>query len=162
MGLNRPLHLRGAVDGLAADCRRAVGALVRSQRVRLELTQQELGERLGMNKTAVSNIELGQKPLAAEHYEDLFIGVFGLDRVKVAAFLLRHSNPYLHQFTHGPGSAPELDFMTPPLPARPAAERARVDAVAKERARSREMAIRKACQETRYRVVRVPGRCLKK
>ena len=44
-----------------------LGALIRSERIKLGLTQEQLGERLGISKAGVSAIELDRNPFARSH-----------------------------------------------------------------------------------------------
>lgn len=85
---------------MAYEYRRKVGSYLRDQRLRIGMTQAELGKVLGMGHTAISAIELGRGSVPPERYAGIS-SVLGLQEEEFGKFLLRYTNPWLHALIYG-------------------------------------------------------------
>jgi transcriptional regulator with XRE-family HTH domain len=82
------------------DYRRKVGRYIRNLRERAELTQQRLGDLVGVGNNAISAIELGRNPIPPERYRDFAVAL-GADQKEFAEFLLEHTDPWLFEMLYG-------------------------------------------------------------
>ena len=101
--ITKPMMDRNGADGsndLAYQYRRTIGFRVRDMRLQAEMTQRELGDKLGMGETAVSALELGRSSVSPERYEQL-AKLFNLDRTEWGQWLLRYTDPYLYALIYG-------------------------------------------------------------
>ena len=85
---------------LAYEYRRRVGAWLREARLRADMTQQQLADRLGMGFTAVSAVETGRNAIPPERYEAL-ADALGIDHAEFGKFLLRYTNPWCYALIYG-------------------------------------------------------------
>jgi transcriptional regulator with XRE-family HTH domain len=105
-----------AGEDIGYDYRRKIGRFVREQRLRLGMTQAELGEHLGMGNTAVSALELGRSVVAPERFSTM-ADLFGVPRAEMGKFLLRYTNPWIYALIYGERSndlKSDLQNLSPP------------------------------------------------
>ena len=109
MGIAKPMMGRSRVQGsqpadmtvdLAYDYRRIVGAWVRENRIKVNLTQDALARKLDITHSGVSAIEHGRSTISPELYRDLVLEL-GLDEIVSGKFLLRYTNPWLYVMIFG-------------------------------------------------------------
>jgi len=106
----RPMAARGrSSDGqggvsyagrdIGYEYRREFGALLRDRRLSLGLTQQEVGNDLGVGFSAISAIENGRIALAADKAEAL-AEILKMDREEMGRLYLRWSNPWVYKMIY--------------------------------------------------------------
>lgn len=82
------------------DYRRQSGAYLRDLRTKRGLTQQQLGEQIGVGFTAVSAIENGRVSVPPDKYE-LLVSALGVPRQEFGKIMLRFSNPWAYALIFG-------------------------------------------------------------
>jgi transcriptional regulator with XRE-family HTH domain len=103
----RPMAARGrASDGnggvsygardLNYEYRREFGAFLRGRRLELGLTQQEVGQQLGVGLSAVSGMEIGRIALAADKAEAM-AEILKMEKDEFGRLYLRWSNPWVYK-----------------------------------------------------------------
>jgi transcriptional regulator with XRE-family HTH domain len=106
----RPMSARSrAADGkggvtyagrdIGYEYRREFGAFLRSRRLDLGLTQQEVGEALGVGFSAVSALENGRIALAADKAEAM-AEILKIDKEEMGRLYLRWSNPWVYKMIY--------------------------------------------------------------
>jgi len=107
MAVTKPMMHRGRGrsgstedQDIAYDYRRRIGRWVKEHRLRVDMTQAQLGAVLGYGNTQVSAIEHGQTTPKAEDYATL-ADLFGLTHTEVGKFFLRNTNPWLYAMIYG-------------------------------------------------------------